>query len=69
MFENVKVGDKFIFLLTNQISTVTNITSSSIEMFNTKSLKKKDQFGNYSGIDCNQWNEKSWFERKFKSME
>lgn len=65
MFETAQIGDKFIFLLTNQISIVTNETLSSIEMFNTKSLKKKDQFGNYSGVDCYQWYEKSWFERKF----
>jgi len=66
MFENAKVGDKFIKVSTGNISTVLNKTLTSIELFNTKDLKSKDQWGNYSGIDSSQWYEKSWFERKFR---
>jgi hypothetical protein len=67
MFEQAKIGDQFINLLTNQISLVTNKTENSIELFNTKDGKKKDQFGNHTGVDCLQWYERSWFERKFKN--
>jgi hypothetical protein len=66
MFENAKIGDKFIKISTGNISTVLNKNSTSIELFNTKNLKSKDQFGNYSGIDSSNWYERSWFERKFK---
>lgn len=66
MFEKAQIGDKFIFLLTGQESIVINKTINSIELFNTKDLKCKDQWGNFSGVDSTQWYEKSWFERKFK---
>jgi hypothetical protein len=66
MFESAKIGDKFIKISTGNISVVLNKTANSIELFNTKDLKSKDQWGNYSGIDSSNWYERSWFERKFK---
>lgn len=69
MFEKAQIGDEFIYLLTGQVSTVINKTSTSIEMFNTADRKKVDKAGKLLGIDCSNWYEESWFKREYKTFD
>lgn len=66
LFQEAQIGDKLIFLRTEQLSEVINKTPTSIQMFNTKSLKKKDKFGKYSGIDASNWYEDKFFADYYK---
>jgi len=67
--EDIKVGDKFLNMYSEQVSTVTGLTSSSIEMLNMadtrnlKGMRKKvinnwgdeEDKGKVRGIDSKQW--------------
>lgn len=65
--EDLHIGMKLIRLTNNQESTITNLTITSVEVFNTADQRFKDKDGKLKGINCTNWYELSWFNRKFKS--
>lgn len=67
-FEDLFIGLNIINIRTNQISTITNLTSNSIEVFNTANKKLIDKENKLKGISSTNWYDLSWFNRRFKKV-
>jgi len=64
--EDLCIGMKLIRICNNQESIITNLTSNSIEVYNTADKRFKDKDGKLTGINSKNWYEFSWFNRKYK---
>ncbi len=79
-FEDLAIGQEYLFARVNTISTVTNLSSNSVELFNRTDRKncyksgQKDAngevqtIGRRRGIDGKNWYEMDMFNRTFKTI-
>jgi len=80
-FEDLAIGQEYLCWATKQVSTVTALSSNSVEMFNKTDRKncyksgQKDITGEIQltgkrkGIDAKNWYEMDSFNRTFKVIE
>jgi hypothetical protein len=80
-FEDLVIGQEYLHFKTKQVSTVTDLTANSVELFNRTDRKKcyksgqKDSDGEIQltgkrkGIDNKCWYEMDMFNRTFKTIE
>lgn len=64
-FKDIQICDEFTCKSTGQISTVTDKTANSIEMFNTANKKSVDEKGKLKGIDSKNWYVEKEFFKEF----